>query len=360
MAAPREESSPGTAEIRKIVGRRLILQTDLPSSPEIDRLPQNFEQAFPQWCAYFHVDPARYPHWCMTACLMKDKALFERSWTAAARPAAFQARLRRGYHLWLYEQSTDYYRRHLLLHEGTHGFMFTTLGSCGPPWYMEGTAELMGTHRLEDGHLTLNVMPADREEVPGWGRIRIIKDAFAERRAMRFTGVIDYPPNAHVVTEPYAWCWAAVILLDRHPRYRQPFHELYKYVLDSDFNDRFRRRFARDWAQLCVEWQVMTSGLEYGYDIERTAIDFAPGHSLPVEGTTVRVAADRGWQNSGLRLEAGSITLTAAGRYQVGRAAGVMVRAGRDFDPLLPRPSVGRAVGRLQPTPKDPSRVSAF
>ena len=56
-----------------------------------------------------------------------------------------------GSDLWLYDQPSAYYRRHLLLHEGTHAFMGKFLGGCGPGWYMEGTAELFGTHRMGAG-----------------------------------------------------------------------------------------------------------------------------------------------------------------------------------------------------------------
>ena len=67
---------------------------------------------------------------------------------------------------WLYDQPTAYYRRHLMLHEGTHVFMVSFLGGCGPGWYMEGTAELFGTHRLDEqsGQLTLRIMPRSREK----------------------------------------------------------------------------------------------------------------------------------------------------------------------------------------------------
>ncbi len=60
--------------------------------------------------------------------------------------------------------------------------------------------------------------------------------------------------------------------------------------------------------------------LEYGYDFQRTVIDFTPGRKLPERGAEVAVAADRGWQNSGLRLESGvTYWLRASGRYQLAR-----------------------------------------
>jgi hypothetical protein len=307
------------AGIRKLESKRLLLYTDLPSSDAVDQLPAIFDQAFPQWCARFAINPAEHADWRMTGFLIKDKARFEQAGLLPANLPPFRHGYTRYDTLWLYEQPSDYYRRHLLLHEGTHGFMFTLLGRCGPPWYMEGVAELLGTHLLDSGRLTLGYMPKDRAEVPEWGRIRIIKDALAEHRAMRLPDVLDYPPTAHLQTEPYAWCWAAAILLDRDPRYQERFRQLYKNVLAADFNARFRQTFADDWPGLLEQWQVMVCGLEYGYDFARTAIDFTPGRPLPAAGATVRVAADRGWQNSGLRLEEGqSYRLRAFGRYQVG------------------------------------------
>jgi hypothetical protein len=60
--------------------------------------------------------------------------------------------------------------------------------------------------------------------------------------------------------------------------------------------------------------------MEYGYDIPRTTIDFAPARAEPSSDgekpTMVAVAADRGWQNSGIRLEAGKkYEIEAAGRW---------------------------------------------
>jgi hypothetical protein len=190
----------------------------------------------------------------------------------------------------------------------------------GPPWYAEGMAELMATHRLQDGRLTLNVMPADREEVPQWGRIRLIKDAVAAKHAMRLAAITQYSGTAHLEVEPYAWCWAAAALLDRHPRYQQRFRQLAADVLRPDFNDRFRQAFAPDWERLNEEWSLFVVGIEYGYDVPLAAVDFVPGQPLPAGGVTVRVAADRGWQSSAVHLEAGrGYRLAAAGRYQVGR-----------------------------------------
>jgi hypothetical protein len=304
--------------IRKLKpAARLTLYTDLPSSPAVDSLPELFDQAFPQWCQYFHVSPAEHAGWRMTGCLIKDKRRFQEAGLLPESLPPFEHGFCVGHRLWLYEHETDYYKRHLLLHEGTHGFMNTILGGCGPPWYMEGTAELLATHRLRDGRLTLNVIPTDRREAPD--RIRRIKDAVAQHRAMRLRGIIEYSDTAHLEVEPYAWCWALSALLDRHPRYRDRFRGLYRDVLTPDFNTRFYRLFAADWRELIEEWGVFISGMEYGYDVARTVLDFTPGEPLPPDGAKLQVAADRGWQNSRLALAAGTTyCLAARGRYQVG------------------------------------------
>jgi hypothetical protein len=183
---------------------------------------------------------------------------------------------------------------------------------------MEGIAELLSTHRWHDGQLTLNVVPPSAESVPYWGRVKLIRDAFAERRAMRLQRVIDYPLSAHRETEPYAWCWAAALLLDRHPAYRELFRGLSRHVTDPRFNERFEQAVGDRWHELATQWQVLVAGMDYGYDVARNVIDFSPGKPLPTDGAGVTVRADRGWQNSGYRLEAGRpYRLTAEGRYQV-------------------------------------------
>ena len=313
-----DEARVAAAGIRKLTGKHLVLYTDLPPGEEIDVLPEVFDQAFPQWCAYFGVDPREHADWQMTGFLMKERPPFEEAGVLPRSLPPFPNGYARNYELWLYDQPSDYYRRHLLLHEGTHGFMNSLLGGCGPPWYMEGMAELMGTHRWGDGRLTMGYMPATREEVPLWGRIKIVKDLFDEHQAKRLIDVIHYSRRAHRENEPYAWSWAAAALLDGHPRYQARFRELPKLVLRPDFSDRFLRLLGDDRDGLAEEWQVFVADLEYGYDVAKTAVDFTPGKPLEEGGTTVTVAADRGWQNSGLKLQAGvPYRLRAQGRYQV-------------------------------------------
>jgi hypothetical protein len=269
--------------------------------------------------------------------------------------------------LWINEQPSDYYRRHLLLHEGTHAFMNTILGGCGPAWYREGMAEYFGTHRWHDGQLTLAYMPRNRDEVLQWGRIRIIQDAVAKRQALRLKQVIEFPLDAIAETEFYAWTWAAITFLDKHLRYQERFRRLLPFVQQNDFTERFYRDFKEDWQELCEEWQLMVVNLEYGYDVARCAVDFTPGKPISdaKNAKSVTVAADRGWQNSGLQLESGkTYSFTAAGRYQVAKTTdvwwsepnGVSIRyyRGQPLGILLTavrpaRPALGSSSALLRP-----------
>jgi hypothetical protein len=355
-AAWAETSAP-----RKLTGQKLVLYTDLDGT-EIDRLPALFDQAFPQWLHYFKVDERKLSDFQATGCLMKDKALFTAAGLFPADLPPFPHGYSRGRRLWLYEQPTEYYRRHLLLHEGVHVFMIAALGGCGPPWYMEGTAEYLATHRIKDGKLEVGYIPRSRDEAPGWGRVRVIRDAAAEDRALTLDDVLALSDTAHRQNEPYAWCWAAVALLDRNPRYRERFRRVGEFVRDGDFNQRFRKLFAADWRELCEQWRLTVADMEYGYDFEREAVDFSPGKMLPAKGAEVAVAADRGWQNSGLRLRGGEkYRLTAAGRYQLAREPkvwwsepnGVSIRYYRG----LPLGVLLAAVRPDNPNPDEPSAL---
>lgn len=191
MAAPPvDDARVAATGIRKLSGRRLTLYTDL-TGKEIDRLPAVFEQAFPQWCKYFGVSQRKHADWHVTGCLMKDRAKFIAAGLMPKNLPPFKHGYSVNDRLWLDEQPSDFYRRELLLHEGTHSFMFTLLGSCGPPWYMEGLAEYLATHRLEDGRLTLGYMPKSRDEAPQWGRVRIIQNAVTDVLSL-------FPPHFHL------------------------------------------------------------------------------------------------------------------------------------------------------------------
>lgn len=309
------------AGIRKLTGKHLTLYTDLPSAPAVDELPAVFDAALPQWNEYFQIDAARSAAWQLVGYLVHDKERFRAVGLWPDDLPQFLHGFQRGSELWLYEQPSDYYRRHLLLHEGTHGFMNHLLGGAGPPWYMEGTAELLATHRWAQGQLTMRWFPNDKTLTEYWGRIKKVREELAASRGKTLEEIMLYDATAHLRVEPYAWCWAAAAFFDGHPQWQPAFRELRKFAPDtsSTFSARFHDSLRDAWPRVVREWQLFIFRLDYGYDVARESIDVQAAEPLPAEGATVTIMADRGWQSSGYLLEAGTkYKLAATGRYQIG------------------------------------------
>lgn len=310
--------------IRRIDGRHLTLYTDLPADEAIDSLPALFDQAVGPWCEYFDVKPRRVESWRVRGCLMKDREKFREAGLTPKSNPDFRNGYSTAYRLWVMDQPTAYYRRHLLLHEGTHAFMYETLGGCGPGWHMEGMAETLATHRLAEGHLQLGVMPRRREEVPMLGRIKLVQDAVKANGVKPISAVLQIDNSRPLENDAYAWSWALVKFLDTHPRYRGRFRSLREQAPERDFTERFRRLFADDWLDLTDEWRLFAGTLTHGHDIERTAVAFGAGTPLDRRAVTLRLRSDRSWQSSGVRLAAGkTYRIEAKGRFQIARTTKV-------------------------------------
>ena len=310
------------AGLRVIDGQHLRLVTDLPPSAAVDELPRVVDAAIDQWTEYFRVPRDKLAEWRVQAYLIGKRELFDALGLMPVGHDQFPHGLSMGYEVWLHEQPSDYYRRHLLLHEVTHSLMSTLLGGCGPGWYMEGVAEMLGTHDWDaaGGALKLGVMPASREAMPMWGRIKAVRDAVTDNRALGVPSVMQIDNRQILGDESYAWVWALAKWLDTHPRYRERFRALPSHVLRDDFNALLRKGFADDWDDLQLEWRYFIATLDYGYDIEREAFSFAAPRALPPSGAEVAVPADRGWQSTGYSVEAGqTYELTADGRFVIGR-----------------------------------------
>ncbi len=304
--------------LRTLTSKHLTLVTDLPPDAEVDALPGYFDQAFPQWCAYFGVDPTLHADWHVRGFLMRSRERFEAAGLISMDVPEFATGYALEGNFWLFDQTSAYFRRNLMLHEGTHVFAMTVLGGTGPAWYGEGTAELLGTHRLDGDKLLLNVIPANRDAVPKWGRIEAVQGDFATRKALTIEKLFNLSGTLHGTVEQYGWCWAAAAFFEHHPRYRDRFHALAGQVNQADFQDRVVAAFAGDRQTLDEDWQLFIANLDYGFDFVRMNVERKSGSPLGAGPAIVPVAADRGWQSSGVAVEAGKrYTIRARGRYQV-------------------------------------------
>ncbi len=226
-----------------------------------------------------------------------------------------------GAEFWMMNQTSDYYRSHLLLHEATHVFMrqFANRGDWLPAWYLEGMAEFFATHdRLPNGKLEFAINPRDRYRMAGWERIAAIQRDAAGRgiRSLREVLRLDHPD--FVVVEPYAWSWALCKFLDSHPGSQKLFRGLASKMtreLLTNLNERLLDKFD---AELEANWMQYISGIEFGFDFDRAAIRFRDGTPLNGQSRVTEIDAALGWQSSGIEVKAGSkYRVTATGQFTV-------------------------------------------
>ena len=308
--------------IRTIEGERLILHTDLPLDEGLRSLPELFEKATIQFCRYFEMQLDDIGQWQVRACVIQEMDKFKNAGLLPQVLPAFKHGYALGDRVFLREQPSEYYRRHLLIHEGVHSFMIRFFKGAGPPWYMEGMAELLATHRWDGQKLTIRSFPADKTEVPFWGRVKIIKDDVAAQKGKMIEEVMQYGSNAHLNVEAYGWSWAATTFLDHHPEFQSTFRKHLDHVADSSpqFSLDLIETYGEQWFKVRQQWQLFVMNMEYGYDISREAIDdvdVQEFRGLPAQ-QTLQVKADRGWQSTGLAVTKGmKVQLNASGRFVI-------------------------------------------
>jgi hypothetical protein len=351
------------AGLRVLESRHLALVTDRPAraADGVEDLPRLFDEAFASWCRHAGLDPAAHAEWRAFGCLMMDREPFRAAGLLPVDGGVpdFANGFCADGRFWLMDQSSPDYRRHLLLHEGVHAFMLTLRSAAAaPPWYAEGIAEYLATHRLEedpagDVHFVAAPIPARASDVEQLGRIEQLHALRESGQTPRLAGVLALPPRAHATLDAYAASWAAVALLANHPAHRVAFTAVERGPLDGGFTARLTAAPGWDAARANRDFAAFLADLDYGYDFSRSAIDWAPGE--PLAGRVeIPLAADRGWQNSGRSLARGRrCAFKASGRIIVGRASRLPEAVGEpNFlqatpDGITLRWYRGRPTGRL-------------
>ncbi len=301
---------------------RLKLYSDI-DPKNAKTLPLLMDQAYDAWVEYFGPLPPNRERteYQLTGYIIANKTLFKRAGLLPHDLPQFLHGRHRGAEFWMNDQAHDYYRRHLMIHEGTHCFM-TTMSSMGAPiWYMEGIAELFGGHWFDKtGKAHFRVMPHNVPDFAGFGRIIIIQQEVKARGYRTLQQVTSLRLKDSLRIESYAWSWALCKFLDTHPRYRDRFRELGRCTTDSKFKAAFRKLFNPELPRIWTEWPVFATNLVHGYDFERSAIDFREGMRLGDRGVAnrIEIVADRSWQSSGIRVEKGcAYEVTASGQFTV-------------------------------------------
>lgn len=304
------------AGVRLFESKRLKLYTDM-DEELAEKLPPLADQLYDALVNYFGPLPPdrQQTEFQMTGYVMRDEDAFRETGLLESVSVILHGR-HIANRFWMRHQATEYFTQHLMLHECTHCYMTFVPGYAAPLWYMEGMAELFATHRVDAaGAAHFRILPDSADEVPDWGRIPAIRQEVTVGKGRTITGIEQLGNDAFFQPQAYAWAWALCYFLDVHPRYQTRFRELSRHVHDDGFAAEFDE--LRSTAHISAEWRLFIQQLQYGYDLPRAAIEYSPA-AQPVEEQLrlTTVAANRGWQDSGVVLEAGTTyEITASGQF---------------------------------------------
>ncbi|WP_145172056.1 hypothetical protein [Gimesia aquarii] len=302
---------------------RLKLYTDI--DPEVAaKLPPVIDQAYLALEDYFgSLPPDREgTEFQVTGYIMQNRELFKEAGVILdSLPRIVNGR-HQGAQFWMDYQTENYYLRHLMLHEYTHCFSMIMENIGAPVWYLEGIAESMATHSIDqNGKITLNVMPHNKEDFAGLGRISLIEQAVLTSPPKHMLEVMQFGPADYVGNnESYAWSWALTQFFDKHPRYAKPFRELSRHMQGRAFSQKIQQLIKDDFTKINDAWLLFAKNLQPGYDFERAAISFRTGQQLDQANSfaVAKIASDRGWQSSGIRVKKGdTYELIAKGMFSL-------------------------------------------
>lgn len=304
--------------IRKLSGKHLVLFTDLPSENSVDELPIVFDQAVKHWSDYFGVADKGL---LAVGFLIKDRERFLRAGVFPNNLPEFKNGYTFGKRtFWIYDQPSPYMRRQLLIHEGTHVFLFSRISVDVPAWYNEGMAEWFGAHRWDGKTLRTRFVVEDRDDAPYWGRVRKVREAVEDGNALSVRDVMELKNESFLRVEPYTWVWALTAFLDRHPDYQTRFRKLADDLHGGkNINQAFENSMRADWSTMEEQWRAFLNDVDYGVRAADTKIEYdvakKQNKNLPV------IVATKSWQNSGIRVESGkSYWIRSKGRYVIGES----------------------------------------
>lgn len=357
------EKKAAALGIRRIEGKNVTLTTDLPSSPGVDQIPAALDAAIPHICRFFNVDEQKFENWKINAFLMRNVDSFIEIGVLDGPP-----RFLYGYSVYdrilAKDQGIEYYNRFLLLHELVHSFMHEVFGDLRPRWYSEGSAEYLALHLWNPAAKSIEIaqFQTDPDATPGFGRLQEIREIVRAGKAPTLREILAFEPRDYVRTSTYAWSWALVAFLNESPKYRDVAELLPYWSTYWEPNRVFADIVGDRWGELENDWADFVGRIDFGYDFDATAVDATPGRPFDEaaaelekkagkaaeEAVVVEAAANRGWQNSGVALEAGTTyRLATAGRYRLN-----VEEAGKKLEFEAPgatfRYVEGAPLGRLQ------------
>ena len=315
-----DESQLKSLGVRKLEYGRIALYTDLPSDPEVDKIPEELEKAIPLLSDYFSIPQNRFEKLRVEAFLMGDVEKFIKIRALDGSPR-FLYGYSMGDRIYAKDQKNGYYNRFLLTHELTHTVMHELFGDLRPRWFSEGSAEFLALHRWDPQQGTLEIarFPESEEAYPGFGRLRQARELTRANAAPTLDEILHFEPAQFVDVATYSWCWAFVTFLNRSPKYKELAELLPYWSLLDDPNALFINAIGDRWLELENDWADFLQRVDYSYDFEASEIgDATTLAEWKDDAAQVDVDASRGWQRTGLRLTKGkTYRLKADGKYKL-------------------------------------------
>ncbi len=316
-----DEAKAEKLGIRVIESERVVLYTDLSKSEDVDQIPEALNAAIPRICAFFKIDESRFDDLRVEAFLMSDVNSFIEIRALNGEPR-FLYGYSMGDRIYAKDQKISYYNRFLLLHELVHTLMHEIFGDLRPRWFSEGSAEFLALHEWDPKRKEIKIarIPKSDESTPGFGRLRQIREIVRANQAPTLCEILNFEPHDFVNVSTYSWSWALVMFLNNSPKYREIAEALPYWSLTNEPNRLFAEAIGDRWNEFENDWADFIGRIDYDYDFNSCSIGEALAPSPTAEvgnGTTIEIDVSRGWQNTGLRLEANTFyKLVCSGRFR--------------------------------------------
>ena len=324
-------------------GQHLVVLSDLPAQ-QVSGLPELADSLFDALEKHFGKLPAAVDDssFQVTGHLIGDEQKFRQSGLMPSAAFTFAHGKHVNYEFWMFDPPDDYYRRHLMLHEFTHCFMTCESGmrNIPPLWYIEGMAEYFATHsrkdEASDGGWQFGILPDQFAGFEGWGRISEFRRSILEIADSGNGGVnnLSIAPLPKIMPNTvsnfdsgfqYSSSWALCWFLHNHPQHSKAMRPLTALKHRDEFIDAAAAIRQSLEPKLSIDWLLFAEALQEGFDTDRA---FAVHAETPVSLSDIStetpaefsLLADRGWQDSGLRLQRGqTVRVQCTGRFTVNR-----------------------------------------
>ena len=310
--------------IRRLDGRHVVLLTDLPAEAvhDIPGLVDRLYDRLSRDCG----SPAEERSGSVfqaVICLMEDPERFRIAGLFPDEARRMKHGRQIGYRAWVRVQDTDYYTRHLVLHEFVHVYMTcdVLLSDPAPRWFAEGVAELYATHQTSESQVRFAVLPSSFKGFDGWGRISSVR---RQRRNAEENGapVQSLPSLAQVMSDQpvtsadgdgYEWWWALAWMLSRHPDYALHWHNMCQGRSGTSVRNSPITVNGPLSGRLAADWLLFADTLCENFDPDRSFCRLAEHRDSPSD--TLCVQADRSWQDTGWDIPAGqAVVVECSGR----------------------------------------------